>query len=415
METKKQNFKFHEQVKKFNLDNIPIIGNFESQAIIGLDDDGIKFINNLEANNVDFDNLTEKEQILFNALKANGYFDVLTNKPTLETGYIHVTDNCNLHCVGCYSFKEHRNEKKNLPADKIKYIAKKLTDAGVSNIVFSGGEPFLRDDLCEILKYVKETLKSKDVSIISNGTMPLEKYLKCLPYIDKINISIDSYSADTHFIRDPGIMPKVLETINNLKNKIPIHIIATFNKKISPYLENFVQLSKDLGVTLSFSVLTVDYSNPLFKDYILTEEDYIKMYDFLRKNTNIVINDSTISDVNLVAYNHCGAGQNTVSIGADGTIYPCCMLHTDKLKMGNILTDDLTEVINSDKNPWKNISVDNFEKCKDCEYKYVCGGSCRAHSYYTYGDIFHEGHLCNQAKQQFKYIIDNIKQHYNID
>lgn len=415
MENKAQNVKFHNHVQKFDLDNIPIIGNFENQTVIGLDSDGVNFISKLEANNVDFNNLTEKEQELFNALQDNGYFDVIPKTPKLSSAYIHVTDNCNLHCVGCYSFKEQRNEKKNLPTDKIKSIAKKLVDVGVKNIVISGGEPFLREDLCEILQYIKETLNVKPLSIISNGTMPLEKYLKCLPYLDKISISIDGYNKDTQFIRDPGIMPKVLDTINNLKGKIELELIATFHKKTSPHIEKFAQLSQDIDIPLSFSILTVDYSNPLFKDYILDKEDYMRMHDFIIKNRKITVNDSLVGNVGIIARNRCGVGQSLVSIGADGSIYPCYMLHTDKLIIGNILTDDIIEVLNSDKNPCKNISVDDFEECKDCKYKYICGGGCRANSYYTHGDMLHQDVCCEQSQEHFQHIIDTLKDQLNIE
>lgn len=416
MENNNQRLKFNKDVKFFDVDNIPIIGNFGNRTVIGLDKDGINLISRVESDGIEAepDNLTEKEQILFDALKENGYFD--PDKPKkISSAYVHVTDNCNLHCVGCYSFKENRNDKKDLPTDEIKRILKILVDNGVWTIVISGGEPFLRDDLSEILKYAKETLKIKQLSIISNGTMPLEKYEKCIPYLDRISISVDGYNNDTRFIRDPGIMPKVFETVKYLKGKIEVAMIATLHKKTSPIIDKYADLSKNMDVPLSFSILTLDYSNPIFKDYILGEEDFHNMNNYIMNNNDVVVNDSMVGHVGISANKGCGAGKSLISIGADGAIYPCQMMHCDELILGNILTDDIQEVLSSDKNICKDVYVDDFFECRDCKYKYICGGGCRASSYYKYKDVLHPEIGCKQAKKLFEEIVNKTKETFNIE
>ena len=414
-------FKFHSDVKKFNLDGIPIIGNFRNQIVIGLDQTGVELVSKIESDQVNKTNqdiLSKKEKELLEALEKNNFFETkLENKQDrclISTAYLHVTDSCNLNCIGCYSYIKNRNQKKDLSLEQIKYILDTLSQNGVSNIVISGGEPFLRDDLFEILKYSKKTLKIKDIVIISNGTISIEKYDRCLEYLDKLSISIDGYSSQTRFIRDQGIMSKVLETINYLKNKTNLSLISTLHKKNSRLIKEYIKLSESIGVPISFSVFTVDNDNPEFKDYILDENDYKKIYELFETNKNIKSSDLSIDSCKITAKNCCNVGKSLISIGADGSIYPCHMLHKKELLLGNILTDDFKQAINSGKNVCRNLTVDNFESCSECQYKYICGGGCRAGSYYFYKDFIHPKIDCLVSKQYYKNIINNIKNKFNI-
>lgn len=73
----------------------------------------------------------------------------------MASAYVHITDNCNLHCVGCYSHVEKRNKKTDLTYKEICYELDQLADNGVKIIVISGGEPFIREDIELICKYAK--------------------------------------------------------------------------------------------------------------------------------------------------------------------------------------------------------------------------------------------------------------------
>ena len=95
-----------------------------------------------------------------------------------------------MHCVGCYSFIEDRNTSKKLSCDEIKKILDGLKQVGVQKIVISGGEPFIRNDLEEICKYAKEVCRFEFLTIITNGTMNIERYYPVLRYINQLNISM---------------------------------------------------------------------------------------------------------------------------------------------------------------------------------------------------------------------------------
>jgi len=103
--------------------------------------------------------------------------------------HFYLTRNCNLNCVYCDS---KDNTKKDISTEKVKKIIDKLYSLEIRAIAFFGGEPTLRRDFCEILKY------SVDKGIFSyfttNGTLLNEEYLKRIAEtgVDYIELSVDS-------------------------------------------------------------------------------------------------------------------------------------------------------------------------------------------------------------------------------
>lgn len=74
-----------------------------------------------------------------------------------------------------------------------------------------------------------------------------------------------------------------------------------------------------------------------------------------------------------------------ISIGADGAVYPCHMLHIADLKLGNILEKELSKIVFSSNNPFLNLDVNHIDGCQECKYGNFCGGGCRARSYLKQG------------------------------
>lgn len=244
--------KFHVDVVKFEVDGINMIGNNQTGSLIGLNADGNKFVENIY--NFGEGELSKETELLYDALKKGNYFeDKEKNANRIVSAYVHITDRCNLHCVGCYSYVEKRNKKKDLTLEEICYELNQLAENGVRIIVISGGEPFIREDIDMICKYAKDL--GMVVQIITNGTMPQERYLKALPFIDAISVSVDGYQENIHFIRDEGIMPNVLETVRFLKShKAKVNLIFTLHKKNAPYMEQYMKLANELGTTFNFSI-----------------------------------------------------------------------------------------------------------------------------------------------------------------
>ncbi len=375
-------------VRVFEVDGIKILGNFNNGAIIGLDEAAYNYI----YNDAEYDEQSKIE--LENALKDLGFYDDVKTNDMFAT-YLHVNDRCNLHCIGCYSYIDDRNNQKELSTEELCYVLDNLKTMNLQNLVISGGEPFLRDDISEILRYAKVVCRIPNVATITNGTLDINRYKSSLKYIDVFNISVDGYDNEVSYLRDEGIFPKIEKLLSQLPKSLNVNLISTLHKKNAPFMEKYGELAKKHNVTYSFSIFTVEEKNLLFKDFVLDSKDLIDINNRLMKiNSQAVIEDTPIGSCCLNCRTKCEAGDKMLSIDSKGNIYPCHMLHYDELKMGNVFDEEITAIVDSHNNKFKNLSVDEFEDCSICKYKYLCGGGCRGRSYLKTGSFKDKDSYC---------------------
>jgi radical S-adenosyl methionine domain-containing protein 2 len=93
-----------------------------------------------------------------------------------------------------------------LSIEKAKEGVKMLASHGMRKLNFAGGEPFLKPKfLGPLVQYAKEELQLESVSIVSNGSLIKENWLKEYgKYIDILAVSCDSFNEDTNIIIGRG-------------------------------------------------------------------------------------------------------------------------------------------------------------------------------------------------------------------
>jgi len=128
-----------------------------------------------------------------------------------------VTWQCNAKCQMCDVWKKHKNNE--LTLSKIKSIFQQLKRLDALRI--SGGEPFLRKDLPEIVNIVQKYNKPKLIHITSNGLLTdrIVSFIKQCQKTDNIHIkiSIDAFGKKHDQIRGiPGAYKKATNTLKQL-------------------------------------------------------------------------------------------------------------------------------------------------------------------------------------------------------
>jgi len=393
------------------LKGIYVLCNTENRAVIGLDDKGYKDWRKICDN--DMDSVTDVEfiktlyELEFISKSAYEYKDNIE----VLSAYVHVTNKCNLHCLGCYSLDDERNKSIDPSSEELIKAFFELDAIGVTTIVISGGEPFLRKDLKHILQYARENFKNLEhISLITNGTVNVnfEEYKGLL---DEITVSVDGYSLEhSSFIRDTGIFDTIINTVKTIKQSgVPVNILPTLHNKNYSNVTEYMLLAKELGVEINFSILSV-CETAEFKDYILHEQGLGVLADALF-DIELPVHDVPIS-CELEAGLSCGTGRTTISIAANGNVYPCHMLHNDAFLMGNIFTQSFKEIYAN--NPVVKtldaVDVDNIEDCKGCGYKYFCAAGCRARSLYATGTILNKDSYCFLTKRYYDRTTDELIQ-----
>jgi radical SAM protein with 4Fe4S-binding SPASM domain len=84
-----------------------------------------------------------------------------------------VCRHCNMTCPHCYSSASLRRSPRDLPTTEVLRILGELAAAGVGNVVWSGGEPLLREDLTEFVARTRELGMTPHLS--TNGVLLAEQ------------------------------------------------------------------------------------------------------------------------------------------------------------------------------------------------------------------------------------------------
>lgn len=129
---------------------------------------------------------------------------VLATSPTMS---------CNYDCVGCYS--RDRVSENELSTDELDKLYKEAENLGISTIVVTGGEPFLRDDSVKLAEKHKRLL----FVIISNGSFISKELAERISRSGNVItlVSIEGFTADTDLRRKKGAYEVVLSAFDSLK------------------------------------------------------------------------------------------------------------------------------------------------------------------------------------------------------
>ena len=165
-----------------------------------------------------------------------------------------LTYNCNARCTMCDIWKI-----KNSPELNLEDLAK-LPDS-LRDVNLSGGEPFLRRDLDQIVGVVKKTCPNARLVISSNGFLTpvidkmMDKILAIAPDIG-VAISIDGMGEMHNEMRGiPGGFDRCMETIKVLKKKgmTNLRLAFTITERNVEHFPKVYDLSRELGIQFTHS------------------------------------------------------------------------------------------------------------------------------------------------------------------
>ena len=167
-----------------------------------------------------------------------------------------VTYKCNSRCTMCDIWKLKENS--NLELDYYKKLPKTLRDINVS-----GGEPFLRQDLVQLIKILRKTCPKAKIVISSNGFLTdlikekMREILKIAPNIG-IGVSIDGIEEAHDKIRGIlGGFKMAIKTVKMLRKDLGmknLRLAFTISKENASELSKVYDLSRELGVEFTLAL-----------------------------------------------------------------------------------------------------------------------------------------------------------------
>ena len=281
------------------------------------------------------------------------------------------TSRCNLSCSHCFYHDSLNKRFNELTLEEINTFTKTMDP--LLTLVLTGGEPYLRHDLDQIVKIFYENTKVPIVNIPSNGWY-LEKMDKqirnmmvwCPELVLNQMISIDGLEEDHDKIRmgtHKGSFKKALETIEHLKKlqkefeqRLNIGIITTFTsenqKKIKNIVEGIYKLAKPDNITITLVrgdprekvnenldmklyKEAVDYRNSLFYSKKMSGHKKFPG-NKLATAGRVILNDMVEKIYETNNYQSpCFSANLSGVMYPEGQVYPCEILD-ETHKIGNI-------------------------------------------------------------------------------
>ncbi|HVO86083.1 MAG TPA: radical SAM protein [Candidatus Eisenbacteria bacterium] len=286
-----------------------------------------------------------------------------------------LTRKCNFRCRGCNVWRQQdRNE---LSTEAVKRGLSILRDIGVVDLVLSGGNPLLRDDINEIVEYASQFFIT---TVYDNGSMALKK-IDALRHADLVAISIDSLDPKKNdYVRGvKGAWRTAMQALEELHNQgVSVGVAPTISQynlyEILDFTKYFA--AKDIPVWYSlYSYDTTPDEGNLFRigkkddQFTIVDKDtMVKLCDSLiemkKKTSNIMMTTKLLKAIkNLYLTGErpweCRAFQNFFMIDHVGRVAGC-HLHDPTTTVF-----DLPSIWDT---PELKALQDQYSKCKRCTY-----------------------------------------------
>lgn len=335
-------------------------------------------------------------QAQLNALIANEHcpiceLDLETTAPFSSTPSapyrmdLAVTYRCNNACAHCYNARSRNYPE--LDTQSWFEILDHLWKIGIPHIVFTGGEPTLRDDLPELVRHAEQN--GQITGINTNGRRLGDKaYLQALldAGLDHVQITFESHLPEIHdrMVCLPGAWQ---ETLTGLKSVLATKLyvmtnttMLTLNKDSIPgTLEFLGQLGlKTIGLNaLIYSGhgatvgtgLSETELEPLLNTAKTITDKYNQRLIWYTPtqycNFDPVALDLGVKGCTAALYNMC--------VEPDGAVLPCQSYYQS---LGNIRTDAWDSIWNHDLALSLRERRKIPQKCTGCTLLGECGGGC---------------------------------------
>ena len=262
---------------------------------------------------------------------------------------------CNQKCLFCYAAGECLSSARELSTEEWKRAIDKLREAGVPMLTFTGGEPTMRGDICELIDYSRWFV----TRLNTNGVLLTEELCMGLrdASLDSVQVTLYSHDGDIHnsLVGSNHFADTVRGIKNAVKTGLDVSINTPLCKKNADYVETLRFISS-LGVrfvTVSGLICTgmaedshgeYDLDSDTLFDIVRRAKEYCDEngmeIDFTSPG---LIDEEKLRGINMNSP-MCGACLSNMAIAPDGSVIPCQSWLDGDSSLGNILTDSFKRI-----------------------------------------------------------------------
>ena len=279
-----------------------------------------------------------------------------------------VTYKCNCKCIICERWKKSHLSKNELTTDEIFKMLEDAKKAGIVLYVVEGGEPLLRKDISNVLRYAKNL--GFYTILVTNGFYLKEKHDEISPFIDFLVVSIDSHDEVHDKMRGlKGLLKKAVEGIKLYQSDgIRVSINSVLCKTNKDKVEGLAKLSEKLEAPITFQPMDIyrGYNEHLRLDRSELQTVFSKIIELKKAGYMIANSFSYLEHIANDRKYVCHAPKCFVYVEPDGNIVSCCDI-IDKV-WGNVRDTSFKDVFRTQE--FKEFCK-KVENCNECSVNAV--------------------------------------------
>lgn len=250
----------------------------------------------------------------------------------------HICGKCQLHCRFCYAILDSPA----LNTNECKDVIKKIKESEIEMVVFTGGEPLLRNDIVELISLCKK--QGLSTTVDTNAILLTKELISKLSrLLDRVGIPLDGPPQIHDLLRGKsGHFQEVVNALRLLQDtKMKIKINTVLCKQNLSKLGEIGKILKPFKISL----WSLYQFFPLGKSYTNRKEFEITKKDFFRE-TNKVKKNYPQLPIEVVPYSLREGSYFAIS--PSGYIYTTPIKEgKSHIKLGSVLRDNLLELWNS--------------------------------------------------------------------
>ena len=346
------------------------------------------------------------------------------------------TQRCNLQCAHCYSGSTERPARDELTTDEGKALLADLAGFGVPVVLFSGGEPLLRDDVLELAAFAAD--QGMRTVLSTNGTLidgRLARSIKAAR-VSYVGVSLDGLRETNDAFRgQAGAFDQALAGIRHcLAEGVKVGLRFTVNRRNVGDVADVFALARAEGIRrLCFYHLVpsgrargladdslshaetralvdriIDQADALhragFPADVLTVDNHADgPYLYLRMLREGRSDAANVLD-RLRANGGNASGRRIGCVGWDGEVYADQFLR--RQSFGNVRERPFSEI-------WQDRSLPLLSRlrsrkahitgrCATCRFFDACNGNLRARTLAITGDLWASDPACHLTDDEIR-------------
>lgn len=319
-------------------------------------------------------------------------FQYYLNKEKPFKVFLELTYNCNLRCKHCYLGNETDTNNEKLSYSKVTSLIDELSNAGVVDLVLTGGEVGTRKDFIDIVKYAIS--KKMMITILTNATLFDDNLCDELIKLNIYDLRVSIYGPKEYhdsFVKREGSYEKSMKVLKRMNNEkgigTAVFIVTSESYKYVDEMEETFKKNNIQYTTSTFIFPTI-YGDKNPTKYRVNKDQLRECFKKSKKK---------------FGGNLCTAGVSKFRITPNGDVNPCEMLRN--ISFGNINKLSFKEIMDSkERKEWikKFKEIIENRKCNSCKLKSYCS-NCLGVAYLETNDYYGTPeYSCNTAAIQYE-------------